>query len=53
MFKDATIQEAVSRNGNDEIVWPLNSKGSFIVKSFCSTQHAALEGRDVAAKSIC
>ena len=23
--------------GNDEIVWPLNSKGSFTVKSFCST----------------
>jgi len=23
--------------GNDEIVRPLNSKGSFTVKSFCST----------------
>jgi len=24
--------------GKDEIVWPLNPKGSFSVKSFCSTQ---------------
>ena len=38
--------------GNDEIVWQLNSKVSFTVKSFCSTQLGALEGWDVAAKSI-
>ena len=38
--------------GNDEIVWPLNSKGSFSVKSFCSTQFEALDGCDFAAKSI-
>jgi len=24
-------------HGNDAIVWPLNSKGSFSIKSFCST----------------
>ena len=27
----------VLSQGNDEIVWPLNSKGSFTVKSCCST----------------
>jgi len=38
--------------GNDVIVWPLNSKGSFSVKSFCSTQVEATICWDVAAKSI-
>ena len=40
------------RQEKDEIVWPLNSKGSFKVKSFCSTHFDALDGRDFAAKSI-
>ena len=35
--------------GNDEIVWLLNSKGSFTVKSFCSTQYAAFDGWNFAA----
>ena len=38
--------------GNDEIVLPLNYKGSFSLKSFCSTQFEALNGRDFVAKSI-
>jgi len=42
----------VLSQGKDEIVWPLNSKGSFSVKSFCSTYFDALDGRDFTAKSI-
>jgi len=33
-------------------VTALNSKGSFTVKSFSSTQLGALEGYDVASKSV-
>ena len=36
----------------DEIVWPFNSKGSFSIKSFCSTHSDVLGGYDFAAKSI-
>jgi len=42
----------VLSQGKDEIVWPLNSKGSFSVKSFCFKQFEALDGCDFAAKSI-
>ena len=38
--------------GNDVIVWPFNSKGSFSVKSFCSTQVEVMSGWDGAAKAI-
>ena len=33
-------------------MWSLNSKGSFSIKSFCSTHSDALDGYDFAAKSI-
>jgi len=42
----------VLSQGKDEIVWPLDSKGSFSVKRFCFTHFDALDGRDFAAKSI-
>ena len=42
----------VLSQGNDEIVWPLNFKGSFSVKSFCFTQFEALDGCDFPTKSI-
>jgi len=42
----------VLSQGKDEIVWPLNSEGSFSIKRFCSTQFEALDGRDFATKSI-
>jgi len=38
--------------GNDVIVWPLDSKGSFSVKSFCSTEVEATSCWDGAAKTI-
>jgi len=38
--------------GNDVIVWPLDPKGSFFVKSFCSTQVEAMRCRDDGAKAI-
>ena len=38
--------------GNDVIVWPLDRKGSFSVKSFCSTQVEATRCWDGAAKAI-
>ena len=38
--------------GNDDIVWPLNSKGSFSFKSFCSTQVEAKDCWDVTTRSI-
>jgi len=38
--------------GNDVIVWPLNPKGSFSVKSFCSTLVEATSCWDGAAKAI-
>jgi len=44
--------EEVFPQGNDDIVWPLNSKDSFSFKSFCSTQVEAMDCWDVAAKSI-
>jgi len=31
-------EKKVLSQGNDEIVWPRNFRGSFTVKSFCSTQ---------------
>ena len=42
----------VLSQGNEEIVWQLNSKESFPVENFCSTQLGAYESWDVAAKSI-
>ena len=44
-------KNVLSQN-NDEIVWPFNFKGSFTVKSFCSTQVEDLDGCDFPAKSI-
>ena len=38
--------------GNDVIVWPLDPKGSFSVKSFCSTQVEVTSCWDGAAKAI-
>jgi len=34
----------VLHQGNDEIMWPTSSRGSFTVKSFCSTQFEDLDG---------
>ena len=38
--------------GNNVIEWPLDHKGSFSVKSFCSTQVEATRCWDGAAKAI-
>jgi len=48
----ALAGKEVLSQGKDEMVWPLNSKRSFSVKSFCSTQFEALDGCDFVAKSI-
>ena len=45
------LAKALSQE-KDEIVWPLNAKGSFSIKSFCSTHSDALDGYDLAAMSI-
>ena len=37
---------------NDEIVWLINYKGSFTVKSSCFRQFEMLDGWDIVAKSI-
>jgi len=39
--------------GNDAIGWPLNSKGSFSAKSFCSAQVELTDCFNVAAMSFC
>ena len=42
----------VLAQGNDVIVWPLNSNGSFSVKSFRSTQVEVTSCCDGAAKAV-